>query len=150
MSHSGSAVSSQTVSNCGRAARSPLEPLRLLPLEEILDELRERLTPALLRHHVIRVILFGSWARGEATSQSDLDLLLVQETGKRFLDRYEGLLAEVQAALPFAPVDLLVYTPAELAALGGRKLIATALREGRVLYESVEEPSRGSPVVSDR
>ena len=34
-----------------------------------------------------RVILFGSWARGDEDEHSDLDLVIIKETQERFLDR---------------------------------------------------------------
>lgn len=110
------------------------------------DELKDLagcLRPIFERHGVRRAIAFGSLARGEASRHSDLDLIVVQETDKRFLDRYDGLLREIGQAVPGRAVDLLVYTPQELAQMMDRPFIATALREGRVLYESQQEPTPG-------
>lgn len=63
-------------------------------------EIGERLRPILRRRGIRRAIVFGSVARGEATRRSDLDLILVWETERRFLDRYDGLLAEIARAVP--------------------------------------------------
>ena len=46
------------------------------------DHMRSAISDAASRHDVQRVYLFGSYARDEATSQSDIDLCL--ETGSRF------------------------------------------------------------------
>jgi predicted nucleotidyltransferase len=105
-----------------------------------LAELASRLGPVFARHRVLRAIVFGSLARGEASRRSDLDLIVVQDTQKRFLDRYDDLLREITQAVPGRDVDLLIYTPDELAAMVERRFIATALREGKVIYESVQEP----------
>ena len=78
--------------------------------------------------------MFGSLVRGESR-RSDVDLLLVQETDKRFLDRYDGLLREITHAVSGREVDLLIYTPQELAQLAHRPFINTALREGQTIYE---------------
>lgn len=108
-----------------------------------MQELAAKLRPIFEKYRVLRALLFGSMAQGEASRYSDLDILAVQETDKRFLDRYDGFLREVAEAVPERPVDLLVYTPEELAKLSDRPLIATALREGKVLYESGQESISG-------
>lgn len=70
-----------------------------------LPRLRERFAP-------LRVIVFGSRARGEALSSSDLDLILVSPrfASVPFLKRP----AEVLEALDYAGgLELLCYTPEE-------------------------------------
>jgi predicted nucleotidyltransferase len=104
--------------------------------EQLREHLGQTLRPILQRYGVRRAILFGSMARGDLSRHSDVDLILVQETDKRFLDRYDGILAEITTALGRRAVDLLIYTPEELAAIADRPFVATALREGEVLYES--------------
>jgi predicted nucleotidyltransferase len=80
-------------------------------LTEHLLALRERLLPVLRRSRVQKAIVFGSFARGEASRHSDLDLILVQQTDRRFLDRYDGLLCELSRAVPERDLDVLIYTP---------------------------------------
>ena len=60
----------------------------------------------------IRIILFGSRARGEALKDSDLDLLVVAEAfdGIRWLDR--PVRVALDCDIRFG-VELLCYTPAE-------------------------------------
>jgi predicted nucleotidyltransferase len=87
------------------------------------------------RFHPLRVILFGSHARGEAGADSDIDLLVVlaEAPDKR---RAAVEIRRALAAFP-VPKDIIVTTPAEIAARG--HLVGTvlrpALREGKVLYE---------------
>ncbi len=85
-----------------------------------------------------RVILFGSYAYGRPTPDSDVDLLVVLESPLPFLER-QALVSEVLYPRPF-PVDLLVLTPAELAErlAGGNRFFAEITRRGRVLYEQSE------------
>jgi len=45
-----------------------------------IDELRERIVPVALKYNLPAVYLFGSYARGEATEHSDVDIL-VDKTG---------------------------------------------------------------------
>lgn len=83
----------------------------------------------------VRILLFGSSARGERDDLSDLDIIVVAEhVAPRFLDR----IADAYDLLdPRYGLDILIYTPAEYAAMQaqGNTLIETAEREGRVLYE---------------
>jgi len=102
-----------------------------------LERIRDQIAPVLARHNVQKAIVFGSFARSEPSPRSDLDLLLIEETDKRFFDRYEGLFTDLMLAVqPHREIDLLIYTPAELEAMRHRSFIATILREGRVIYES--------------
>lgn len=99
-----------------------------------LETLASQLQGIFEKHNVLRAIVFGSLGRGEATRRSDLDLIIIQDTQKRFLDRYDELLREIAQAVPGRDVDLLIYTPQELTQMSHRPLIAAAMREGKVIY----------------
>ena len=101
-----------------------------------LEVLKKKLRPLFEEHKIEKAILFGSLARNEGSRHSDIDLILVQKTDLRFLDRYDGLLASFSQAFPEWDVDILIYTPEELAEISGRRFIQQALNEGKVLYES--------------
>lgn len=85
--------------------------------------------------HPLKIILFGSHARGEAGPESDIDLLVVlpEVSNKRHAA------VAIRRALTDLPVpkDIVVTTPEEIARRGD--LIGTVLRhalcEGKVLYE---------------
>jgi len=98
--------------------------------------LQKRLNPIFKKHKIRKAILFGSFARGESSSRSDVDLILVKQTRQRFFDRYDSILFELNKALPEQGVDALIYTAEELEALRERRFIAQALEEGKILYES--------------
>ena len=100
-----------------------------------LQKLTKAIRPIFERYHIQKAIAFGSLARGEATRRSDLDLILIQQTEERFLDRYQGILYELNQAVKGRSVEVLIYTPEELSRIGDRMFIATALREGEVIYE---------------
>ena len=85
--------------------------------------------------NVIRAVVFGSFARGDQSRRSDIDLMLIQDTSARFFDRYDGLYAKISKLLSNRPVDLLVYTEDELNKIFLRKFIQNVFREGVVIYE---------------
>ena len=82
-----------------------------------------------------RIILFGSAARGEMTSSSDLDLLVVKDKCHR-----RKTAARIYRTLPRPrpPVDVVVAWPEDLRRHKDSHwlVIAPALREGRTIYES--------------
>jgi predicted nucleotidyltransferase len=67
---------------------------------------------ALRSYEPERIYLFGSHARNEADTLSDIDLIVIKKTNLPFLER----LREIQRYLPqdAGSVDILVYTPEEL------------------------------------
>jgi predicted nucleotidyltransferase len=98
-------------------------------------DLKKRFMPVFRKYGVRKAILFGSAGRGEMTLHSDIDLILVMDTKKRFLERYEGILYELNNILKGTYVEPLIYTPQELNAMKKRPFIAQALKEGISLYE---------------
>ena len=103
---------------------------------DTVTDLQLRLSPIFRQYKVRKAILFGSIARGEETRHSDVDLILIQETQKRFWDRYDGLLLALGQAAGHFAVDALIYTPQELEAIKERRFVQQAFREGITLYES--------------
>lgn len=100
-----------------------------------LDEIAERARPVFRRHGILRAILFGSFATGRQGKKSDVDLILVQETERPFLERFHGILRELYQAIPGRDIEVFIYTPEELDRISHRKFIQRALREGKVIYE---------------
>lgn len=81
-----------------------------------------------------RIILFGSYASGEPTSDSDVDLLIVMENGERRAKRRMAI-SQLFRPRP-CPMDILVYTPSEIqqALTIEDPFILKVMREGQTLY----------------
>ena len=94
-----------------------------------------RIVEVLQSMRPVRILLFGSAARGEADELSDLDIIMVADNvAPRFVDRIGDALALIPVGIA---VDILVYTPDEYARMQSDEnpLIERAEQEGRVLYE---------------
>jgi predicted nucleotidyltransferase len=85
-----------------------------------LDELVRLAVPHLEAVGAERAFVFGSWARGTADGYSDVDLLVILDTDRPYVERW-SLLQGLLDALP-VPVDLMVYTPAEFASGMSRRI----------------------------
>ena len=88
----------------------------------------------LMGYNPEKIILFGSAARGDADEYSDIDLIVIKQTKRRFMQR----LVDVTAYLPpNTRIDALVYTPKEFRQMveGENPFIEGVLEDARVLYE---------------
>ncbi len=84
--------------------------------------------------HPEKIILFGSYAYGVPTYDSDVDLLVIMETEAKPSERY---LAVSRLLRPRQfPVDILVRTPTEIgqALESGDFFVEEILSRGRVLH----------------
>jgi len=99
--------------------------------EELEAELKKIIERLKQDESVRFILLFGSLAREEACESSDLDLIIVRETDKRFLDRLDEFYKEAGIAM-----DVLVYTPEEFEDVRERSFIRKAIEEGVILYEA--------------
>ena len=86
-----------------------------------------------------QVILFGSYARGDAREDSDVDLVVVEAEpfGNTRSRRLEAARIYEAVADFDALTDILLYSRAEVDHWRGsvNHVLARALREGTVLYE---------------
>ena len=98
-------------------------------INEVIKRILESLKPQ-------KIILFGSYAEGKATEESDLDLLIVKESNlpSRFLNRKaRQILSDLRI-----PVDVIVKTPKEFETYKNviGTIIYPANRFGKIIYES--------------
>ncbi len=82
-----------------------------------------------------RVIVFGSYARGAVTDDSDVDLLVIIPFEGRSVDKSVEIRMKLR---PQFPVDLLVRTPEKVRERieMGDGFMREILEEGKVLYEA--------------
>lgn len=105
--------------------------------DNIIDKMAQRIVQEV---HPQRILLFGSWARGQANQDSDIDFLVVEREpfGPNRSRRQEA--ARIWRCLSEfrIPKDILVYSESELADWkdSSHHIVGKALREGKVLYES--------------
>lgn len=99
----------------------------------LLKELKRIKEEIVEKYHPLKIILFGSLASGKVKKNSDIDLVIVKDTEKTFIDR------AIEAALLTRPnfaIDFLVYIPNEFKemSLEGNYFF-NEINKGRVLYE---------------
>ncbi len=102
--------------------------VNLREIQKIVGQITKRFQP-------YKVILFGSYAQGKVTADSDVDLLVLMEKEQKPI----LAAAEIAAAIdhPF-PIDIVVSTPAEFeAAMARHGNFATQVNStGIVIYEA--------------
>lgn len=96
-------------------------------IRKFANEVARRFKPA-------KIILFGSYAYGKPTPDSDVDLLVVMPCKGRSLDAALDVRLAVTAGFP---LDLIVRTPAELQRrmAMGDFFLREIVEKGTVLYE---------------
>jgi DNA-binding transcriptional ArsR family regulator len=114
-----------------------IEKLATLP-EQIVERLREAIAGWILPP--VLAMLFGSVATGQATSTSDLDLLIVRprdrETEDPTWSRQLGDLQALAASSSGNDARILEYGQDELTSSGSEAVLSDALRDGIELYGS--------------
>lgn len=96
-------------------------------------DFKKEIVGTFLRFAPEKIVLFGSHARGNADELSDIDLIVVYPTGKRFMERLKELYLAWNVPVS---VDILAYTPEEFQSMiECSSFIRQAVEAGEVLYE---------------
>lgn len=74
---------------------------------EAIKSIKKRIIPTLKKNDVVKAGIFGSYARGEAKKNSDIDILIKFKGSKSLFDLV-GLEMELKKALK-KEIDLLTY-----------------------------------------
>jgi predicted nucleotidyltransferase len=108
---------------------------RLRP--KVTDELLMEITKRIVENfHPEKVILFGSYAYGKPTIESDVDLLIIMKSDERPAKRSAEVMSVCRPR--YLGMDVIVITPEELERrlAGFDPFLEEILNKGRVLYES--------------
>jgi len=95
----------------------------------------DRVVKCLVQYEPEKIIIFGSYVRGEMDEYSDLDFVVIKKTVKRFIERLIEVVRLIDIEL--GKVDVFVYTPDEFKRMieWENPFIERVLKEGRILYE---------------
>lgn len=83
-----------------------------------------------------RIILFGSYAHGTPTEDSDVDVLVVMRLARGQRDVRQAAAIRDRVRAPF-PMDVIVRSPQQIARrlAQGDGFVADVLRHGRLMYK---------------
>ena len=82
-----------------------------------------------------KAYVFGSYANGTADKYSDLDLVIIAETNRPFVERFRDF--DTILEISPVPVELIIYTPNEFENMIKKEnpLVMNVLKEGKCIYE---------------
>ena len=112
----------------------------------MMDSIRNVVQQIVDGFHPKKVILFGSYATGTPTQDSDVDILVVMDTNQRPLHAAAAIAAAIDH--PF-PMDILVFRPSDWEEyLSEGAVFATHVSaNGLILYEASQAPLPLSPAI---
>lgn len=110
------------------------ESLQILDRQELCDSLREALTP--VRPRIAAAFLFGSYARGSATPESDIDLMVVGDVS---LIEIASAIRPLQHQIA-QEINPIVYARGEFGdrIASGQHFIATVMRHPKLFLIGAE------------
>ncbi|MBI1926964.1 nucleotidyltransferase domain-containing protein [Candidatus Poribacteria bacterium] len=100
--------------------------------QKTIDEIRDIIVET---YQPEKIILFGSYANGNPTEDSDLDLLVIKDSN---LPRYKrGLKVRLALSRFHFAKDILFYTPEEINRWTNVpcSFVGTAMNQGETIYE---------------
>jgi predicted nucleotidyltransferase len=117
------------------SVKTKVRPTGFPPVSKTLPQAIKRIVSELKPE---KIILFGSYAYGNPTPDSDVDLLVVIETNGKNKEIYRAV-SKLLYPRQF-PVDIIIRTPKEVeeALKGGKDnafFIREILKKGKVLYD---------------
>lgn len=98
------------------------------------EQLRDLVARIVMAVHPLRVILFGSAARGEAGPESDVDVLIVMPDGAHWLNTAQTVYRNLTGIR--VAVDIVVATETDMSDYKDSPglIYREALKDGRILY----------------
>lgn len=104
-------------------------------MSEDVEACVERLTRRIVKDYdPEKIILFGSLAKGDYHELSDVDMIVIKKTGKRFLERIGDVLLLNDTEMR---LECFVYTPEEFSKMVEEEnpFIEEVLKSGVIVYE---------------
>lgn len=93
---------------------------------------KDRVISELIKFGARKIIIFGSSVRGELGLGSDIDLIVIMDSKKDFIERTKEIYKNIQPS----NMDLLIYTPIEFKNLIKNNLfIQHAIKQGKIIFE---------------
>lgn len=101
------------------------------------NELKRILDILVFQYKPSKVIIFGSLANNNISMESDIDLLIVKNTDKRYWERIDDVLHLIH---PQENVDIFVLTPQEVEEnfKKGNHYLKEIIESGRVVHERAD------------
>lgn len=99
------------------------------------DKIADIVTKIVSGYNPEKIILFGSYATGKPTEDSDLDLMVIKATDLPRPQRTVQVRKMLYGAM--VPIDLIIYTPQEIAESKDNifSFVSEVLNTGKTLYE---------------
>jgi uncharacterized protein len=107
---------------------------------QVTDNVIDQIVNAIVKEvNPVSVILFGSRAHGDSRTDSDIDLLIIEENSFSEGNARWSEIIRIRRAISFVkhPKDILVFSAAEVDKwkLSMNHVVSRCLAEGKVLYE---------------
>lgn len=100
-------------------------------IDQVVEQIVEKFKPQ-------KIILFGSYARGNPRPESDVDLLVIMDTPLKDVQQAIQICQQIEYRFG---LDLIVHTPKYLAERikMGDWFLRDVVKEGKVLYEAGDD-----------
>lgn len=100
-------------------------------IQQLVNEIAEGYKPD-------KIYLFGSYANGTPTKDSDIDLFIVKDTDTKWNERHIGVREAIKNYL-YVGMDIIIYTPKEFeeAKLKFMNIGKEAVNTGKLMYARV-------------
>jgi len=105
--------------------------------EEVQKTIREIAEKIWREYQPEKIILFGSYAYGKPTEDSDIDLLIIKDTDDARQERWMRVRRIIRGVTRFLPVSPQIYSKREFEhrmEIGDLFLLREVLAKGEVLY----------------
>jgi len=97
-------------------------------IQKVTKQIQEKYKPE-------KIILFGSFARGENQKHSDIDLCIIKNTKVPFRERILKIYQIIRNLDYKNPIEPFVFTPREFEQRKDKYFFRNIKKEGKIIYE---------------